>query len=53
MSLLTYDLELLLESVHDYLKGEDNYQLLNKTLKVLGSSLNDKKLSGNLEQIIF
>ena len=53
VSLLTYDLDTLVESVADFIQGEDNYQLLQRSLKVLGSSLNDKKLSGNFETIIF
>jgi hypothetical protein len=52
MSLLTYDVEVLLGSVDAFLKGEDNRQLLVRTLKVLGSSLNDKKLAGGLERIV-
>ena len=48
MQLLTYDLEVLLESVSEFLNGDDNFQLIVRTLKVLGSSLNDKKLGANL-----
>ena len=52
MPLLTYDLAALLDSVSDFLKGQNNSQLLSRTLRVLGASLNDKKLSGGLEEIL-
>jgi hypothetical protein len=51
LSLLTYDVQSLLEIVSNFLKDGTDKQLTSKVLKILAVSLNDSKLLSGLESI--
>jgi hypothetical protein len=48
MSLLTYDYESLLAIIREFMKFGGSSHLTAKALKIIGASLNDKKITEGL-----